>query len=196
MRCFVAIELPAEIRSALARCIGAWRSDAPEVRFCREEQLHVTLRFFGEMDPAALDAVGAVIAEAAGAVSPFSLSLAGIGAFPDPRAARVLWFGVIDDARGCERWLELVQPGLDRLGFSAETRPFHPHITLARSRSAAGSAALRRILRAPADLPRRTMTVDRLALIESRIGADGAAYRTLARFPLGGPRLDAAVDRG
>lgn len=196
MRCFVAIELPAEIRSALALQIGAWCSAAPDVHFCAKEQLHITLRFFGQVDPTAIDAIGAVIGEAARVVMPFSLSLGGLGAFPNPHAPRVFWHGVADDARCCERWLELAQPGLERLGLAAESRLFHPHITLARSRDAAGSAALRRILRSSPHAPRQSMRVEHLALFESRSTPNGADYRALARFPLGGPRLDAVGDRG
>ena len=196
MRCFVAIELSEAVRTALSAQVAAWQLDARHVRLCRDEHLHVTLKFLGEAPVKQVDAIGTVVANAARSVEPFTLEFEGIGAFPNSHSPRVLWQAVRDPAGGCARWLERAEPEFAKLGIAAEDRPFHPHVTLARSRDPAGSATLRRLVATrPAPL-HMSLLVRELTFFESRLGPRGPAYRAIIRCPLGEPNLDAPRGSG
>jgi 2'-5' RNA ligase len=106
-----------------------------------------------------------------------------------------LWLGAADATQGCARWLKQAQPGLIELGFAEESRPLHPHVTLARANSPAGVRALRQILAGPPPDAEFSLLVKDLTFFESQLGRNGATHRPLGRFPLGIPDLDASTAR-
>ena len=176
MRCFVAVELDPALRRPL---VGLLRRQLPrtrDVRWCTEQQLHVTLKFLGEVSDGQLSAVCDVVAAAAEFVQPFSVRLSGLGCFPTVRNPRVLWCGVEDESDGCARWVELADPLFEDLGFPRETRRFHPHITLGRSKSPAGGDVMRRVLEEVSAPATPAMTVEQLVVFESRLAPGGAQY--------------------
>jgi len=186
MRCFVAVELEPALRRPLTRLLREQLPRTREVRWCTEQQLHVTLKFLGEVSDGQLSAVCDAVTAAADSVEPFSLHLTGLGCFPSPRSPRVLWCGVEDPAGGCARWVDLADPLFEDLGFSRETRKFHPHITLGRSKSPAGSDVMRRVLEEVPAPATPTMTVEEVVLFESRLTPGGAQYTPRFKARLGG----------
>jgi 2'-5' RNA ligase len=187
MRCFVAVELEPALRRPLTRLLREQLPRTREVRWCTEQQLHVTLKFLGEVPDGQLSAVCDAVTAAAEAVEPFSLRLTGLGCFPSPRSPRVLWCGVEDPAGGCARWVDLADPLFEDLGFARETRKFHPHITLGRSKSPAGSDVMRRVLEEVPAPATPAMTVEEVVLFESRLAPGGAQYTPRLKARLGGP---------
>ena len=185
MRCFVAVELEHALRSPLVRLLREQLPRTRDVRWCTEQQLHVTLKFLGEVRDGQLPAVCDAVAQAARRIEPFSLCLAGLGCFPSPRNPRVLWCGVEDAAVSCARWLELADPLFETLGFPRETRAFHAHVTLGRSKGPAGADVMRRVLEKVAPPPPREMTVEEVVLFESRLDPRGARYTPQLRARLG-----------
>lgn len=185
MRCFVAVDLDAGWRKAIARLLPEKRGGAGP-KWVAAASLHLTLWFLGDVADAAVPALSGALAQAAQRVEPFELSLAGAGCFPPRGRARVLWLGIDDPAGGCGRWIAAAAPLLAPLGFAPEARPFHAHITLARSRTPAGDDSLRQAaeqMRPPAV---STMHVAEITLFESALGPRGAEYRSLVRFGLSG----------
>jgi len=176
MRCFVAVELDPELRRPLVRLLREQLPRTREVRWCSEQQLHVTLRFLGDVQDDQVPAVREAMTAAAELVEPFTLSLGGLGCFPSARNPRVLWYGVEDAARGCSRWLELADPLFEELGFPREARAFHPHVTLGRGKSPAGGDVMRRVLEKVAAPTTGEMTVRQVVLFESRLLPSGAQY--------------------
>lgn len=183
MRCFFAIELAASIRSALERATRDMRGPGRDVRWYGGEQLHVTVKFLGEIAEADAPRATAIALDAARRVLPFPLEVAELGGFPNDGRPRVLWAGVRDPTGRCATWLSLADPGFEALGVARESRPFRPHVTLARSRSRAGGYELARILAAAPIVPAMAMEVERLTLFESRGAAGGSSYAVLARVP-------------
>lgn len=156
-----------------------------DVRWTREEQLHLTLRFLGDTPDVQIEPL--VERLAAIRVEPFLLSLEGIGAFPPaPVAPRVLWAGV---GSGHPRLYQLRQR-IDDTTLAArldvDLRTFHPHITLARCEDRAGSAA-RQWLRAQRDFAGPTFHVEAFELFSSELHSAGAVHRLIERFPLQAP---------
>lgn len=180
-RLFVAIELPADVAAALA----ALRADLPDARWVRPAQLHLTLRFLGEVRAEAVPAVtGALDSLEAQA---FELALAGVGVFPGGRKPpRVLWAGV-RPADGVADLRRTVDAALDPvLGPDVESagRPFVPHLTLARLEDRPRGPAVPRFLTAHAALASAAWRVAEVVLFQSHLASHGATHVALTRRSL------------
>jgi RNA 2',3'-cyclic 3'-phosphodiesterase len=185
MRTFIALDLDPAIKATLADFIKGLKKINPrDVSWVREDALHLTIKFLGEIAPAALDPIRAALAEVTRPIRSFPLILKGTGFFPsDPKAIRVLWAGVFQQPTlmGLQREIDF---RLRSLGFSPENVPYHPHLTLGRVKSA---SKLRDVL---AEIERHQystfgqMTVDRVTLFESRLKPEGAEYAVLGEYPL------------
>ncbi len=173
LRLFAAIELPPWVRDALLAAQGG----VAGARWQRDEQLHLTLRFIGEVDRHQARDVAAALARVN--VQPFSLSLGQAGAFERRGRTDTLWVGVSPQAE-VTALARRVDAALVRAGFAAETRAFVPHITVARFGRDAGSLG-----GFPAQpLPAMPWPVAGFALLESRLGQDGSSYEIIERYPV------------
>ena len=179
MRAFVAIFPPSEVRSEAV----AWakrRSSDDRVRWTRLENVHLTLKFLGDVRTEALDGIHAALGEVCAQHAPFDAALAELGAFPSARRARILWIGV---GAGSDRLRSLaadVDDSLASLGFEREKRPYVPHLTLGRVRSRPLNLNL------PSGVLGTGFRVGRVELTESRLATEGATYRTMENFTLWG----------
>jgi len=185
MRCFVAIALDETWRNALGRVVAAQDRRVRDVRWCTPDQLHITLKFLGTVEPERLARVGEVLRAASREGTPFSLRRGPIGAFPSRGYPRVLWCGVEDPEGHCAAWVRRAEPLFEDIGFAHEQRPFHAHITLARSRSPAGARRLQQAAQAIALPGLPALQVDEVVLFESRLRPQGAQYSVVERFALG-----------
>jgi 2'-5' RNA ligase len=174
-RLFVAIQPPLAIRERLLAAMGGvinarWQSD---------EQLHLTLRFIGEVDRHGAADIGAAL----GTIhhSRFTLSLDRIGQFDKRGRAEALWVGVTPQ-EAVEGLKRKIDQALIRVGVVPEQRAYLPHITLARFSRKPGDIS--DFAARSGQLAAAPFTVDNFILYESHLAADGAAYVPLARFPL------------
>ncbi len=178
-RLFVALRPPLAIRELLA----ATRDGVPYARWQDDNQLHLTVRYIGEVDrPVAED-----IALALGQLhAPASVvALAGVGAFDRQGRVDTLWAGVTphEALAALHRKVDQV---LVRIGLDPERRAYLPHITLARlPRSVGGDPAIGHWRARNATLTSEPFTLDAFVLYESHLGRDGASYAPIARYPLG-----------
>ncbi|THD35415.1 MAG: RNA 2',3'-cyclic phosphodiesterase [Sphingomonas sp.] len=177
-RLFVALRPPLAIRGALAAVQG----EVPHARWQEDDQLHLTVRYIGEVErPAAEDialALGQVCAPAP------TVALAGVGAFDKQGRVDALWAGVAphDALAALHR---KVDQALVRVGLEPERRAYLPHITLARlPRSAGNDPAIEQWRARNAALTSEPFGLDALILYESRLGRDGASYQAVMRFPM------------
>ena len=184
MRLFTAIELDAAVQRELTRWIEAERRERDGVRWCPPDQLHITLKFLGEVPPQRLGDVTRIVEDAAAALAPADIVISVIGVFPGPHAPRILWAGVTDAAGVCAAFVQRADAPLAALGIPLETRPFSPHITLARGKSPDGSRTLRRILASAAPPKSVSQRIQRVTLFESRLGPRGPQYTALQRAEL------------
>ncbi len=182
MRLFFCVELPDEVRGLLAETGNQLKRKLGSAKWVNPENLHITLRFLGEMGEDAAVEAQQLAAGVAGEFEPFHLKLTTLGAYPRPERARVLWAGA---AEGDERFTSIAQ-GLEEVaqavGLPPERRRPSPHATLARFRSPCDVAHV------IAPLPRGPLTVpvDEVVLMSSVLGPRGPTYRPVARLPLGG----------
>ncbi len=182
---FSAIELPAEIRERFAEHIARLREAATDVKVSWEppEKIHLTLKFFGEVEEARVGELSQAAGRAMAQVVPFDLTVGGAGAFHTQGNPRVLWVGVEDESGGLKRVHERVEEECSALGFTRETRPFHPHLTIARLRATTGAKELGALHRATA-FESASFRVTELVLMRSELGSNGSRYTPISRHHL------------
>jgi len=179
-RLFLGVEMPEDARGRLAAHLrGALGARALPGRAVAPASWHLTLRFLGGTPPSRRAALaGALRGIDLGAG--FAVAFGGLGAFPRPARATVLWLGVEEGAERLGTLAAAAEDAARRAGFPAEDRPFSAHLTLSRIRPAADVRPL--LERVPAF--RERIRVDGVVLFRSHLGAGGARYEAVERFPL------------
>jgi 2'-5' RNA ligase len=190
IRSFVAIELPDEIKIALADVQRELKAKAPPraVRWTRPEAIHLTLRFLGDIAPAQVEAISDALRSVCDEPARFTIQLKGLGVFPSLGRPRVVWVGVAEPSGALIALQERVTQVLAPLGFEPEKRAFSPHLTIGR----ASRHASRRELTEVAELITRSMIgtlgqmdVEHITLMRSDLKPSGAVYTPLAVLSLG-----------
>lgn len=184
MRAFIAIELPKEVRNRLADLLGDLTVDFRAVKWMRPDQIHITLKFFGELPESALSSVEVAVAEVCRRVHPFPVSVRGTGAFGSGDRIRVLWVGIEDSTGELARLQGAIETRLEPIGFPGEGRPFRPHLTLGRLREPARIPPLAKALRQRAAFDGGTFSALRLVLFSSTLIPAGPIYRAVHEWPL------------
>lgn len=179
LRAFLAIALPDEARARVAEGVERLRAAAPGARWVPPENLHLTLKFLGEIRegdvPRLVERASAKLAREA----PFEVAFAGFGAFPNAREARVLWLGAARGAGALAKLARKLGAAARAIGAERERRPFAAHLTLARLREPARVEIER--IPSPEDV---AFTVEEVVLYESRPSPGGPRYVPLAHLPL------------
>ena len=139
-RCFVAIELPEEVKTALTRLQSKlkYATTAP-VKWVEPAGIHLTLQFLGDVDPDVTSLITEAIARGASGTASFALEVKDLGVFPGPNRVRVLWVGLTGELDSLRRLQQGIETNLKGLGFTPEERGFTPHLTLARVRDTASA---------------------------------------------------------
>ena len=181
MRLFVAIEIPGEIRNALAAFVKELRAVAPRAKWVRAENLHITLKFLGETEPGKVSAVEKVLGGIRNA-QPVALEFRGLGFFPNEKRPRVFWAGM-EASTNLKVLAEAIDLGLHRLGFPLENCPFTPHLTLARFDPPGLPPKLGPVVMENSSRSFGLLTACEFHLIESKLKPSGAEYTTLQSFP-------------
>jgi 2'-5' RNA ligase len=180
LRLFVAVDVPDDVRDALAAAVAPLREQIVGARWTPPENWHMTLKFLGSAPPGSLDRVVNAVREAADEHRAFRARLGGLGAFPSPQRARVVWAGVEDRGGELGALARSVDRSLGALGFPAEERPFAAHLTLARLKQ---QASLPPELLA-ADVTSRPFRVGMVRLYRSHLQRPVARYEILRELPL------------
>jgi 2'-5' RNA ligase len=192
MRIFVGLDIPDQIRTAIARYMDGLRNFAPDVRWVRPESFHVTLKFIGEQKLEAVEQIKRELATAK--ATPFDIAFRDNGFFPNTKNPRVFWVG-IHASDALPKLAASVDEAVSRTGIPRETNPYKPHLTLARSGSGRphpqpGDRPNNKLARLADKLEALrqpdfgTMTAREFVLYESTLGPSGARYSKIAAFPL------------
>jgi 2'-5' RNA ligase len=183
VRTFVAVPLPGTVQSLIVQAAQGLSQALPSVRWARKpENLHVTVKFLGQVAEERVQELGAALARALGQLSCFRISVRGLGAFPRAHEAHVLWAGIDDDTRGLSTVAGVVEETAARLGFARAERPFCAHVTVGRSKDAIDA---RTALAGWTERPFAAVGVDEVHLYESRLGGEGSTYVLRSRAALG-----------
>ncbi len=186
-RTFVAVTLAPALRESAASARTVFGPAAARLRWVPQRNLHLTLRFLGEITETQVARVTEAAREAGASASPFSITVGGVGAFPSPRSPRVVWVGVTAGADRLVALAGVLEAALRQREFPAEARPFQPHLTVARARPEGRPPDVSAILSGEAaeTFVAGTETVGALVVMESRLRPSGAVYEEVARVPLG-----------
>ncbi len=182
MRAFLAVELPAEVRAGLDALAADLRASLTGWRWAGASSRHLTIRFLGEVDDAFVRVAAPAWRSALAPLPAVRFELADLGVFPSPRAPRVLWIGVREtpSAGGFDAIFRTVESVSVAHGLRRETRPFHPHVTLARAARQARPEGPER--HAPPVFG--TLVAREVVLFRSEILPSGARHTPLERFAL------------
>ena len=175
-RLFVAIQPPEPIRDLLIDAMD----DDPAVRWVGDDQLHLTLRFIGEVERPLANDIAAALERLRHPA--FDLRISGVGRF-EQRSGGALWAGV-EPKKPVAELAAKVDRACVSAGLEPERRAFHPHITLARWNRASADYA-REFERRNAELRSEAFAVTSFTLFESRLSRHGAHYEEVAAFGLG-----------
>ncbi len=185
MRLFIAIELSEAVKAALKAVQDSLGEFTREVRWARPEQIHLTLKFLGEVLDDQVEAVCAAAASVAGQTPPFEITLEACGCFPPRGAVRIVHCAVADRPHTLPKCNELCEGLYADLGFEREARPFRPHLTIGRVREDHTGGRLRAAVERTS-CAAASQAVERLCVVQSVLDPTGARYSNVAAYGLGG----------
>lgn len=183
-RAFIAVELDAGLRGAVADLQERMRTSGARLRWVKPHNVHFTLRFLGEIPAAQLARAVVAVRETALAATAFAVTIAGLGAFPNFERPQVIWLGSREGADALERLAAALEASLARQGFAPESRPFRPHLTLGRAKDDRQWGDLVRALHQFRDQEIGRQEVRAITVMESRLTPDGPVYTAREQVPL------------
>ena len=181
MRLFIAIEIPPDVRAGLAALLEEFRAIAPQAKWVRPENIHITLKFLGETESAKLTAIQTALA-AIRSRQAVALQFRGLGFFPNEKRAKVFWAGIESSANLPPIAADIDQ-AMHKLGFPPENRSFTPHLTLARLEPPGIPAKLFAAAEERSARDFGSFVAREFHLLESKLKPAGAEYTTLQFFP-------------
>ncbi len=193
MRAFLAVELDAATRAAIAECIARFRPEFPNISWTRPENVHLTLRFFGEVDAEFIRDYVDRLRPVASGTPPVGARVAGIGAFPNARRASIVWAGITFENDGIATLHAVAESAARELGLEPETRAFVPHVTIGRVRRGTRHVDLTSALERERGFSADAFTVDGVSLFSSELSPQGARYTRLHRLDFDGIRDQSGV---
>jgi len=185
IRCFLAFELPEDIKSIVTQVSGELRKSSLDVRWVRPEYIHLTVVFMGDIESEQVSLMGEPLSVVCSDHSPFTISLKPMGCFPNSRNPRVIWLGIDADLDRMSRFRDDLQQALSPFGIKEEERAFRPHLTLGRfKKPGKRQTELEQLLAKYRDLSSPARTLGDLVLFRSDLKPGGAVYTKMASWPL------------
>jgi len=189
IRSFIAIELPVELKRAISRLQEQLKagSRAP-VRWVSPENIHLTLKFLGDIDAAVIDDIKDALQEAVWGISAIRLGAEGLGVFPNNTRVQVIWVGLSGEIDRLQKLQQSIDKELAKLGFPAEKRGFSPHLTIARLRDRANANErqdMGRLVENTRFQSSLDFSVTSIHLMKSQLTREGPIYSRLGSVNLG-----------
>ena len=185
IRTFIAIELTDALHRALFEAQAQFKRDraARAVRWVAPDNIHITLKFLGDVDADRMPALRRALADACVGSAPFTLTIGGAGAFPNPRHPNVVWIGARGQIEVAARLAQKIDDACAALGFPREERPFSPHLTLGRVKRDALPSE-RQLVSAMIEHAQigdlGELRVERVSVMKSELKPGGSAYTRLS----------------
>ncbi len=184
MRLFVAIELNDDVRAALVRAQDSLRPRCDGVRWIPAEQLHLTLKFIGEVPEAEINRLVDAVREVAAGSPGFTMGLTSCGCFPPRGAVRIVWGGADEPSGMLVQLADTVNRKLEPLGVATERQEFSSHVTIGRVREDHSGGRLRSVVE-QTKLPPVQQSAPWITLMSSALGPKGPTYTPVAKCKLG-----------
>jgi len=171
MRTFIAIELPQDIKDSLSALQDKLKTAPAEVRWVKHENIHLTLKFLGEIDAKQLDKIKLILQEVARDHHEFKTRVSTLGVFPNLNYPRVIWVGLDKNDEPVQKIVQDLEEKIAKLGIAKEKRTFTSHITI-------GRVKLGKFI-APENQASREFTVHKITLFKSTLTPGGPVYEIL-----------------
>ena len=184
IRAFIALELPEEIIAFIRKIQEGLRSYGFKARWVRPENIHLTLKFLGDINSEEIKKAGDAIISAASENASMSLSAKGIGFFPGVKRSQVIWTGIAGQTRELADLQKTLDGKLDTVGFPKEKRPFKGHLTIARIKRKIDARRLVDAMKEFAKFESKTFIADEVVLFKSELKPSGAVYTMLMSVAL------------
>jgi 2'-5' RNA ligase len=185
LRSFLAIELPEFILNRIGEVQKDLKSSRADVRWVNPEKIHLTLKFFGDIEESEIDPIVKSIEEPVRTTSPIFIMVRGMGAFPGLKNPRVIWVGLHDEKKVLVSFQNRIERELEKIGFPPEGRPFQPHLTLGRMKSNRGKDELARGMERHREEEFGHFQVEKVILFMSDLKPTGPIYTPLREMRLG-----------
>ena len=185
IRSFLAIEIPVTVLKKIGEVQEELRFSRAEVRWVNPEKIHLTLKFFGNIEESKVEPIVESIGGPIHATSPFSLQAKGLGAFPHFRNPKVVWLGLVDRQQIMIPLQKQLEDQLEKIGFQREDRPFQPHLTLGRTTSSRGRDELVGRMEKYREEEFGEFQVEGVTLFKSELKPSGPIYIKLREIRLG-----------
>lgn len=179
IRSFLAIEIPDTILKLVAEVQKALKSSNADIKWVNPEDIHITLKFFGNIDESKIESIIKSVEKVIESFSPFSIKVKGVGSFPNLKAPRVIWVGVLDERGILSQFQNQLEKAFEKLGFEAEKRSFHPHLTLGRIRSFKEKGELIKRMERFQEDDFGEFMVEKVVLFKSDLTRQGPIYTAL-----------------
>ncbi|MCX7702588.1 MAG: RNA 2',3'-cyclic phosphodiesterase [Planctomycetota bacterium] len=183
-RMFIAVELEDDLRKQLSEVQKTLATSQANVKWVEPHNIHLTIKFLGDVDPALIVGICKVIESATEKQVPFVVPVIGVGTFPPTGLPRIIWVGASDEELRLSKIYNTLNSGLVPLGIPFEKRKFNPHITLGRIRTPKGADALKKMVSQYSQKPFGSIAVDSLTLFSSELTEKGPLYTPLANIRL------------
>ena len=187
MRAFIAIELPEDIRKALAQLQNRLKSCGADVKWVEPNNIHLTLKFLGEIDDAQLNRITSILQNVSANTNSFPAFISSFGAFPKINSPRVIWIGINKGNSEVSAIAKYLENEIKNVGIPAEDKPFSSHITIARTRSIFNLEKLvkeLKFLESNFSLQVREFDVTKITLFKSSLTPKGPVYEILKEATL------------
>jgi len=188
IRAFIAFPLPELITTRICDIQERLKSYRLPVRWVKPENVHLTLKFLGEISLSTIDGIAEVIEATVRDFSPLILFTNGLGVFPGIKKPRVIWIGISGDIKPLSEIQANLETNLEIKGFAKENRPFKSHLTLGRVKGDIHPENLIDILRSFSDFSSEPFEAKELVLYKSELKPSGALYTKLQTLYLDGPK--------
>ena len=184
IRAFIAVDLDDPVIEKVCNVVAILKSRITEIRWLRKENLHLTLKFLGNIAESQVEPITAALRHPLGLFSPCTISAKGLGVFPDFRRPKILWVGLTGDQ--LVQLAAEIESALMPLGFTPENRAFTPHLTIGRWREGSRPAKnLRQEIDSLNDFEFGACAVRQIVLFQSVLKPEGASYSELRTIQLG-----------
>jgi len=183
IRCFIAVNLPDEIKKTVGNVISELKKTGADVKWVNAGNIHLTLKFLGNTDASLIPAMTEALSKKVSLCKPFYITIAGVGCFPSEKRPRVIWIGIEDsEILSCiKKDIDVVLSGF---GFAPEERAFSPHFTIGRVRSLQKMRELMYSFEEFRKSDFGRVEVSAIHIMKSELKPAGAEYSSLGRISL------------
>ncbi len=188
IRAFIALELPQELKQAIADYVAPLRALDKGISWTKAENVHLTLKFLGEVSKAQIENVSTALRELCTNFAPIAAEISGAGVFPNEHRPRVLWIGIKENSGKLAELAQRLENECRRLGFEKEERGFTAHLTIGRVKEGKAANVVKALRESP--FPSQQIVFQECTLMRSQLHAKGSIYTALEKVCFSGEALD------